>query len=174
MLCFLFLSLSFRPALPCGLLSALEPGAALLWPVKGGPSWSPTPSSSRRCWGEEASSPGWDWPSTGLVKALTRHSRPLGPQERGWRLKRGGVTGSRGPGSAHTVLRHSDLSLRGLPPSGPLQGQALSSRAMLPAGKSQACFHGGHGHTKTGRAGGQEETQFATSARAGFPINCTE
>lgn len=53
-------------------------------------------------------------------------------------------------------------------------GPGLSSWALLPAGKAWTCFHGGQGYTKMGRAGGQEQTKFAMSARAGFPINCTK
>lgn len=49
--------------------------------------------------------------------------------------------------------RHKGLPFRGLPFSGPLQGQGLSSWAMLLAGKSGTCFHGGQGHTKMGREG---------------------
>ena len=49
--------------------------------------------------------------------------------------------------------RHKGLPFRGPPSPGPLQGQGLSSWAMLLAGKSRTCFHGGQGHIKMGRAG---------------------
>lgn len=49
--------------------------------------------------------------------------------------------------------RHKGLPFRGPPSSGPLQGQGLSSWAMLLAGKSRTCFHEGQGHSNMGRAG---------------------
>lgn len=69
-------SLSSGPALAPGPLSALQPSAALLWPLRGGPRWLLWLHSTlksvypRRVWGEEAGSGGWDWPSVHGSPAL--------------------------------------------------------------------------------------------------------
>lgn len=63
------------------------------------------PICLRRAWGNEAISPGWDWPSAagmwkahvmGLTTTLNCHSQPLVPQKKSWRLRQVGTMRSRG------------------------------------------------------------------------------